>query len=55
MSSLLKGLCRTKAANNGLKTLQIASSDDPPDLILLTSLSNVEDEQKGFEPGGIAP
>jgi putative two-component system response regulator len=35
MSSLLKGLFRTKVANNGEKALQIAFSDDPPDLILL--------------------
>ncbi len=35
MSSLLKGLYRTKVATNGEKALQIAFSDDPPDLILL--------------------
>jgi putative two-component system response regulator len=35
MSSLLKGLYRTKVANNGEKAIQIAFSDDPPDLILL--------------------
>jgi putative two-component system response regulator len=35
MSSLLKGLYRTKVATNGEKALQIAASADPPDLILL--------------------
>jgi putative two-component system response regulator len=35
MSSLLKGLYRTKVATNGEKALQIADSADPPDLILL--------------------
>ncbi len=35
MSSLLRGLYQIKAATNGEKALQIAFSDDPPDLILL--------------------
>jgi adenylate cyclase len=35
MSSLLKDLYRTKVALNGDKALQIAVSQDPPDLILL--------------------
>lgn len=35
LSSLLKGLYRTKIAINGEKALQLAFSDDPPDLILL--------------------
>ncbi len=35
MSRLLKDHYRTKIATNGEKALKIASSDDPPDLILL--------------------
>jgi putative two-component system response regulator len=35
MSSMLKSLYRTKVANNGEKALQIAFSEDPPDLVLL--------------------
>ncbi len=35
ISSLLRGTYRTRVATNGEKGLQIASSDEPPDLILL--------------------
>ncbi len=35
MSGLLKDLYRVKVANNGERGLKIATSDDPPDLILL--------------------
>jgi putative two-component system response regulator len=35
MSRRLKDIYRTKIATNGAKALKIASSDDPPDLILL--------------------
>jgi adenylate cyclase len=35
MSSLLKDIYKTKVALNGEKALQIAASQDPPDLILL--------------------
>ncbi len=83
MNSLLSPLYRTKVATSGEKALEIARSDDPPDLILLdvimpymdgyevcrwlkresktasipviflTSLSDVEDEEKGLEVGAI--
>ncbi len=35
LGNLLKDLCRVKVAINGERALQIATSDDPPDLILL--------------------
>jgi two-component system, sensor histidine kinase and response regulator len=35
LSSLLKGLYRTKVATHGEKAIEIAYSDDPPDIILL--------------------
>jgi putative two-component system response regulator len=35
MSGLLKDVYKVKVANNGEKALKIASSDMPPDLILL--------------------
>ena len=35
MTSVLKGLCKVKVANNGIRALEIARSSPPPDLILL--------------------
>lgn len=46
ITSLLKGLYRTKVATNGKKALQVVQSDDPPDLILLDIMMP---EMDGFE------
>jgi putative two-component system response regulator len=46
MSSLLKGTYKTKVATNGKKAIQVASSDDPPDLILLDIMMP---EMDGYE------
>lgn len=46
ITSLLKGIYRTKVATNGKKALQVALSDDPPDLILLDIMMP---EMDGYE------
>lgn len=46
ITSLLKGLYRTKVATNGKKALQIVQSGEPPDLILLDIMMP---EMDGFE------
>ncbi|OAN50550.1 response regulator [Magnetospirillum moscoviense] len=46
MSALLKDLYRVKIANSGAKALSIASSDSPPDLILLDIMMP---EMDGYE------
>ncbi|MBF0377163.1 MAG: response regulator [Desulfamplus sp.] len=46
ISSLLKGIYKIKVAINGKKALQIASSNDPPDLILLDIMMP---EMDGYE------
>jgi putative two-component system response regulator len=38
LSSMLKAFYRTKVATNGEKAIQLACSDDPPDLVLLDIL-----------------
>ncbi|MBF0103395.1 MAG: two-component system response regulator [Desulfobacterales bacterium] len=83
MNSILKGHYRIKVASNGKKALDIAFSDDRPDLIILdimmpemdgyetcshlknnpktsdipviflTSKSQIQDEQKGFDLGAV--
>jgi putative two-component system response regulator len=46
LSSILKGQYRVKAATSGRKALELASSQDPPDLILLDVMMP---EMDGFE------
>jgi putative two-component system response regulator len=46
ITSLLKGLYRTKVATNGKKALQVVLSNDPPDLILLDIMMP---EMDGYE------
>jgi putative two-component system response regulator len=46
MTSVLKGFCRVKVANNGLRALEIARSNPPPDLILLDVMMP---EMDGYE------
>jgi putative two-component system response regulator len=46
ITSLLKGLYRTKVATTGKKALQVALSNDPPDLILLDIMMP---EMDGYE------
>lgn len=46
MTSVLKGLCRVKVANNGQRALEIARSSPPPDLILLDVMMP---EMDGYE------
>ncbi|MEN6623535.1 MAG: two-component system response regulator [Smithella sp.] len=46
ITSLLKGIYRTKVATNGKKALQVVLSDDPPDLILLDIMMP---EMDGYE------
>lgn len=46
ITSLLKGLYRTKVATNGRKALQVVVSNDPPDLILLDIMMP---EMDGYE------
>ncbi len=46
MTSVLKGLCKVKVANNGQRALEIARSSPPPDLILLDVMMP---EMDGYE------
>ena len=46
MTSVLKGFCKVKVANNGLRALVIARSSPPPDLILLDVMMP---EMDGYE------
>lgn len=46
MTSVLKGVCKVKVANNGLRALEIARSSPPPDLILLDVMMP---EMDGYE------